>query len=451
LLLIALGALGALGYFASMDDPSELTWAWIFEGHKLSNDEILAISNALDAENIQHVADHTTGRVGVKPARKTEALATLEKHKVVPRTLDDLSHEEAGSPWDLPEDRQRRELAARERSLKYQIEGLHNAIQSAHVEILRTKTRPGLNAPWNVGAYVYLRIETTRLSHRVIEGIETFLKGSIPDLNPKAITVVDQFGFNYLSADNPALREQLTLHAQEETWRDKISEELQHIPGVGVSVLLETAPVPPPPPPQLPTLPVEDLAVPNGKVAIGPDAPVEAPAPPVQPPRTKANVLVRVPRSFYFLDFAARTSPNRSPTQEDLDQMRETTEKLIRDAVEIHIPKEDLGVVKIGVIQDDLGSPRQLLIPSVDEPHRPWIWAALSVAVVLASVGAVGAMVRLATRRQPTRPSLSSWRPGYVADGPSGPSERVRELIRLNPEAAAGVLQRWIGQGGTLP
>jgi hypothetical protein len=96
-----------------------------------------------------------------------------------------------------------------------------------------------------------------------------------------------------------------------------------------------------------------------------------------------------------------------------------------------------------------------MVIPSVAEPHRPWIWVALSGVVVLASVGAVGAMVRLATRRQPTRPSRSSWRPGFVVDGPNdplpGPSERVRELIRLNPEAAAGVLQRWIGQGGAMP
>jgi flagellar biosynthesis/type III secretory pathway M-ring protein FliF/YscJ len=29
-----------------------------------------------------------------------------------------------------------------------------------------------------------------------------------------------------------------------------------------------------------------------------------------------------------------------------------------------------------------------------------------------------------------------------------GASERVRELIRHNPEAAASVLNRWIGQGG---
>ena len=43
---------------------------------------------------------------------------------------------------------------------------------------------------------------------------------------------------------------------------------------------------------------------------------------------------------------------------------------------------------------------------------------------------------------------------GYEASdagaGP-GPSERVRELIRLNPEAAASVLHRWTGQGGPNP
>ncbi len=455
LLLVALGALGSVGYFASIDDPNELTWAWLFEGHKLSSDDLLAMSDALDSEDIRHVADHPAGRIGVKPTRKAEALAALTKHKVVPRTLDDLSQDEPGSPLDLPEDRQRREVAARERRLKYQIEGLHNSIQSAHVEILRTRSRPGLNAPWNVGAYVYLQVEGRRRldDHRVIEGIETFLKGAIPDLNPKAITVVDQNGFNYLSADNPDLKEQLKTHAREETWRVKIAEELQHIQGVGVAVLLETVPIPPPPVPA--PGPTEELVVPNGKVDIGPDPPVEAPAPAVQPTRTKANVWVRVPRSFYFLDFAATRSPNRLPSQEDLEQMKGTTEKLIRDAVGIHIPKDELGVVTIGVIQDDLASPRQLKIPLVDESHRPWTWAVLSGVVVLTGVGAVGAMVRLATRRQPSRPSLSSWRPGYVDDGPSGPlpgpSERVRELIRLNPEAAAGVLQRWIGQGGALP
>jgi hypothetical protein len=198
----------------------------------------------------------------------------------------------------------------------------------------------------------------------------------------------------------------------------------------------------------------DDLVIANGKVAIDPNPPAQAPPAPAQPPKTRANVWVRVPRSFYLLDFASK-SPERSPTQDDLAPMKETTDRLIRDAVEIHIPKDELGVIKIGVIQDDLASPRQLIIPSVADQHRAWTWAALSGAVVLAAIGAVAAMVRMATRRQPTRPTLSSLRTGYVAEGPSGPlpgpSERVRELIRLNPEAAAGVLQRWIGQGGALP
>jgi hypothetical protein len=453
LLLVLLAALGSAGYFASIDDPSERAPAWIFDGHKLSSEDVLAISDALDAEGIAHVADQAAGKVGVKPARKAEALAALGKHKVMPRTLDDLSREEPGSPWDLPEERQRRQLAARERLLKYQIEKMTAPIESATVKILQSPKRPGLNAPMNVGASVYLEVEGRRqLDHQVIEGIENFLKAAMLDLNPKAISVVDQNGFNYLSADNPALKEQLKTHAQEQNWREKIAEELQHIPGVGVSVLLETVTVPPPPEP--PPSVANEMVLPNGKVDINPDPPVEPSPAPVPISRTKANVWVRVPRSFYFLDFAAK-SPGRQPTQEDLNQMRETTEKFIHDAVEIHIPKEELGEVKIGVIQDDLASPRPLLIPSADESHRPWIWAALSGVVVLAGIGAVGAMVRLATRRQPSRPLRSSWRPEYVDDGPSGPlpgpSERVRELIRLNPEAAAGVLQRWIGQGGAIP
>jgi hypothetical protein len=39
--------------------------------------------------------------------------------------------------------------------------------------------------------------------------------------------------------------------------------------------------------------------------------------------------------------------------------------------------------------------------------------------------------------------------PADAGAGP-GPSEKVRELIRLNPEAAASVLHRWTGQGGTV-
>ena len=454
LLLVALAGLGAVGYLASLDDPSERSWAWIFEGRKLSADDIAGIADALDSEGIAHVVDQPAGRVGVKPERKVEALAALAKHKVTPRTLGDLSREaEVVSLWDSPDDRLRRELAQLERGLEFQIEGLDSSINSAHVKVLRTRTRGGMNAPWNVAAFVYLEVDAgRRLGNQVVEGIETFLKGNIPDLKTEAITVADKTGRKYLAAGNPLLKEQVKTHAQEEGWRDKIAEELRHIPDVGVTVLLETVPTPAPPP-EVPPAAAIELFKPNGPLAIDPEPLPVAPAAPAHPTRTRANVWVRVPRSFYLLEFQSR-SPGRQPTPEDLEPMRLTTDKLIHDAVEIHIPRDELGDVKIGIIQDNLASSRPILIPSDSESHRPWPWMALSGAIGMVSVAAIAGLVRLATRRPMARPSRSAWRPGFVADGPSGPvpgpSERVRELIRLNPEAAAGVLQRWIGQGGAL-
>jgi flagellar M-ring protein FliF len=453
LLLIALGALGGIGYLASLDDPSDLTWAWIYEGRELSRDDINKISEALDASSIPHVTD-PAGRVGVKPSRRAEALSVLVKAKAVPPSLAELNDDdESGSPFDSPADLERREKLRLERTLKLEIERLDPAIASAIVRINRVKKRGGYGAPSDVSSFVYLTIRGAgTLGHRVVGGIETFLRGSVPGLKLEAITVVDQFGHKYLAADEPSLKEQMQTHAREETWRDKIAEELQHIPGVGVSVLLETVPAPPPPPEVPPSAAIE-ITKANGKIGIEPEPPLVSPAAPSPPTRVKANVWVKIPRSYYLIAFQAQSS-GRQPTPEDLEPMRLTTEKLIRDAVEIHIPKEELGVVKIGVIQDDLISSQPILHASVGEVHRPWLLPALSSAITLTSVAAIVGLVRLATRRPSARPSRSPWRPGFVADGPSGPlpgpSERVRELIRLNPEAAAGVLQRWIGQGGAL-
>ncbi len=454
LLLVLLGGLGGVGYLAALDDPGELAWAWIFEGRRLSADDLSAIADALDAEGIPHVADHPAGRIGVKSGRKSDALAALGRRGVVPRSLDDLGRDsEVSSLLEGPEERQRRELARLERSLKFQIEGLDPSISSAHVEVSRSKARGGLNARWNVAAYVYLRTDGgRRLSHQNVQGIETFLRGAIPDLKPEFITVADQTGHKYLAADNPSLKEQMRAHAQEEDWRDKIAEELRHIPGVGVSVLLETAPAPPPAP-EVPPEPAREAVRANGSLEVDPEPAPVAVAPPAPSSRTKANVWVRIPRSFYLLEFLSR-SPNRQPTQEDLEPMRVTTEKLVHDAVEIHIPGDELGTVKVGIIQDDLASARPLLLASDPESHRPWPLLALFGAAGVAMMAGIAVLVRLATRRPSARPPASAWRPGLVDDGPAGPSpgpsERVRELIRLNPEAAAGVLQRWIGQGGAL-
>jgi flagellar M-ring protein FliF len=62
----------------------------------------------------------------------------------------------------------------------------------------------------------------------------------------------------------------------------------------------------------------------------------------------------------------------------------------------------------------------------------------------------------LASRRPAPHPSArpredrARYKIDEASDPGPGPSERVRELIRLNPEAAASVLHRWTGQGGTI-
>jgi hypothetical protein len=452
LLLVGLGTLGTAGYLASPSDPGEPAWAWIYERRRLSRDDVDKISEALDTAGIPYVAD-PLGRIGVKPSKKQEALGLLAKLKVVPPSLNDLDADaDTANPlMELPGDRERRENSRLERMLRFQIERLDASIASAIVQIHRVKKRVGLATPSDISASVYLETEGDRtLGYRVVEGIRTFLIKDVPDLKPDAITVVDNLGRRYLVAGDPSLKDQIHTHAREEEWQDKILEELRHIPGVGVSVQLEVVPAPPPPLEPPPAVAV-DVVRPNGQVDLVDPAPPVASIVPAHITRTKANVWVRVPRSFYLLDFQSRI-PGRQPTQEDLELMRLTTEKVIHDAIEFAIPKEELGVVKVAVIQDDLTSTRPLLLPSTPEGVRPWTWIILSGGISAASMLAVAGLVRLATRRPSSRPSRSSLRPGFVADDPSdrlpGPSERVRELIRLNPEAAAGVLQRWIGQGG---
>ena len=62
----------------------------------------------------------------------------------------------------------------------------------------------------------------------------------------------------------------------------------------------------------------------------------------------------------------------------------------------------------------------------------------------------------LAARRSAPRPATlrredrGSYKIDEASDAGPGPAERVRDLIRLNPEAAASVLHRWTGQGGPI-
>ena len=459
LLVAVLAALGVAGYLGSGDAPVDRAPAWLYEGRKLSSGDLDRIIDALDLEGIVRIPDRASGKIGVKPESRKAALDAIAKHKAVPRTLDDLGgDDEAESPWMLPAEREKRDNARLQLSLQREIEEIDPAITSAHVQIHREKGR-GFQGPPRISAFVRLRVEG-RLSHKVILGIETFLTGNLPDLKPEAITVADQSGNRYLAAGDSSLTEQNRAHKKEEDWQDKIREGLRHIPGVVVKVLLQqVAPTAPPPlavarvEPSRPT-PV-NLVVPNGRAVVDPDPstlpalPVASPPPAL--PRAMANVVVQVPRSFYLLEWQTKW-PSRLPTADDLQPMVATTRGIVEDAVRISIPADTLGEIKVDNIQDDVFASRTLPAP---ESRRVWLWPALACGLGLTLAATLATVaVRRVNRRPSARPSASDWRDGLVDDGPRGPSpgasERVRELIRLNPEAAAGVLQRWIGQGGSI-
>ena len=72
-----------------------------------------------------------------------------------------------------------------------------------------------------------------------------------------------------------------------------------------------------------------------------------------------------------------------------------------------------------------------------------------TVGAIVSIVAAVGSWIQVA--RRPVRlpePTVKTRRYHIDSASEPGPSERVRELVRNNPEAAASVLQRWTRQGG---
>ncbi len=455
LILASLAVVGSVGYLAAGErTPGSVPATPLYEGQRLSNDDMAAIETALDAESIFFRSDYPSHRIFVRTDRKAAALAVIIKHKATPATLNDLNREDdPESPaWMLTAaERDRRERHHLEKILKRQIEGLDDPIISAQVTIIRDRVRGSLDPRANVHASVDLLLERGRkLKLQTVESIETFLVSKIPDLKPDAITVIDQTGHKYLGAGDAPLKEEVRKHSREEEWSEKIAEGLRHIPGVGVMVTLESVAVAAPMPVEPPTAPLVEGTVSNRPFSVAPEPRfiVALPLPPTL--KTHANVWVRVPRSFYLLAAQSQT-PNRTPSAEDLQLMQTTTNRIVHEAVDASIPKEMQGDIRVATVQDDLAVSRNLILPPESTPSPLWpIPAVAASGVGLALLASVVTGLRIAAKRPTLRPA-SAWRPGFVADEPNpGPSERVRELIRLNPEAAAGVLQRWIGQGGAV-
>jgi hypothetical protein len=161
------------------------------------------------------------------------------------------------------------------------------------------------------------------------------------------------------------------------------------------------------------------------------------------------HVLIGVPRSFYLN--ADIRADNREPNQTELRAMAERTENEIRMAVGLIVPTSELWKVNIFTFPDEASSSRPAIVPLPVDPRRRVLdWGIVGTVVAAISIlAAVGSWIKVTRRPLIVADSATSTR-RYHVDSASepGPSERVRELVRRNPEAAASVLQRWTGQGG---
>jgi hypothetical protein len=431
---------------------------WLYDGRRFSGDAAREIEKALAAEKIAFQTD-SSHRIGVAASRWGDAMAALEKHGVEPPSLEEL--EKDRPVFDLWSDSDARTALERwrlERWLKASIEGYAGGIRSAHVSIKRTLIGTKFRPEWKVGGLVLLDVER-QPSHRVIHSIQTLLASKVDGLSPEAVTIGDQSGNFFLDASNPAAASATRVLARAEELRDALLEKLTPlIPGVDVDVTVDPPSATAPPRRVSASADPERGVRPNTPVVLEPDpAPVSTPSSSGPGP---ASVWVKVPRSYY-LRIARDNAPGRTPSQEDMKVYHQKTSDQVNHAVAILVPPPERGPVMVDIIQDALAAdPAPVAAPASVDAARAWPnWVApaalgagagLGVAVVLGT--GVGL---LASRRPSARPSRSSVRSGLSVDAPSGPvpgpSERVRDLVRRDPEAAAGVLQRWIGgaEGGS--
>ncbi len=464
LLALAAAVVASVAMLTLPLDRDEMRW--LYDGRRFSGEAALEIQKALAAEKVAFQAD-ASHRIGVAASRWGDAMAALEKHGVEPPSLEELEKDRPNAdPWSDRDDRAALERWRLERWLKASIEGYAGGIRSAHVSIRRSLVGTKFRPEWKVGGLVLLDVER-RPPHRVIRSIQTLLASKVDGLAPESVTIGDQSGNFFLDANNPGAASATRVLARAEELRDALLMKLSPlVPGIDVDVTVEppspsdasARPVPPARRPALPPAEPDPGIRPNTPVGLEPD-PIPSAA---EPGPGRASVWVKVPRSYY-LRIARDNAPGRSPSQDDLKVYHQKTCEQVDHAVAVLIPPAERGPVMVDIIQDALAAdPAPAAVPASVDAARAWPnWVApaalgagagLGVAVVLGT--GVGL---LASRRPSARPSRSSVRSGLSVDAPSGPvpgpSERVRDLVRRDPEAAAGVLQRWIGgtEGGPRP
>jgi flagellar M-ring protein FliF len=485
--------LAAVSYWGA-GSLSNLGVRYLASSKRFSSDDLIKVCRALDKQRIAYRVDEHR-RVEVTSDQFDQAAEAISKLDLGPHPIGEIREDAASIGfWDGPSEREKKEKLKLEKTLEKFISDLEGVL-SPWVSIDRPHSSGFARTSAKPTAFVYVETEGGRaLPYRTIQAIPAILAANVRDLTPESITVMDSRGNKYLDPGNPALGDNSRNRAREEEIGEEIVEKLYWIKGVHVQVQVITshaqdssastigqgASVKSKGPaaiansanrgeagsrelrenPSRPKMAAnQPLALDGdrepGTVAAAPGTAAQAAA---KGPGTshaseaggeRGRVVIRVPRSFYF-NMQLR-SDERDPSPEERLVMTERTERQIRTAVAMVLPASDTWKVEVDTIPDDIALSRPAILPSTPGPRQRFLeWAIVGGVGIGVSILAIAASWARMTRR-PARPlELATKTRRYHVDSASqpSPSERVRELIERNPEAAASVLQRWVGQGG---
>jgi flagellar M-ring protein FliF len=163
------------------------------------------------------------------------------------------------------------------------------------------------------------------------------------------------------------------------------------------------------------------------------------------------RVWVRVPRSFYY---HVGILPNhKEPSLEEFQKLVARTEEQIKTVIALVVPLSGSSAWKttIDMIPDKVPLDRPPVVaPPADARRIALDWGiAGAMGAMAAALVTFGSWI-LSARRPSARPAAPPrglrFHEGSVLT--PGPSERVREFVRRNPESAVSVLERWTSQGG---
>ena len=444
--------LSAAGYWAAgtMAPPGP---RYLAQGRAFSSDDLIAVVRALDAKGISYRPDDR--RIEVAADQYEQAVALLAKLGVGPHTVNEIRDPAPSltKMFEMPGDREQQERLRREKLIERFINGLDGVVWSV-VCIQHPRAAFARTSRIKPSAFVYLESESDRpLPSETIQAISMILTSNELELGADTITVMDRKGRPYLDPSNPRLGRQTRDRLREQELRDKVADRLNWIKGVRIWVELgdraETAPE------SLTrdqTATAEGVAEARGEhsssTIVNRPADLGEPEPAHVEKPERGRILVYVPRSYYYNRMLPHPD-HREPTVEELREVAARIKDQVEGMVRPLIPVS--WTLDVGTIPDDVPTARPAALPAGSDHRRVAAdWGIIgAVAAAVALLMAMGSWIQSARRpaRAVASPPAGRRYREDSADEPE-PSERVRELVRRDPEVAASVLQRWATQGG---